>query len=301
MKSIALSLILLSWSAAARAETSDQLIDRGISLREKGKDLDALALFQRAYDESKSAKALAQVALAEQALGRWIDAETHLTTALDSKDRWIAARRKPLEGALESIRERLGNLEVLGTPAGARVVVNGKQVGTLPLPAPVRVVAGEIVIDLMEDGFRPRSRTIEVKARALARETIDLVPELAVSPPPPPPPRAAPPPPPPPSPLAIETTRSGLELTPYAITAAAGAGVGVVLGVVGIVLRASFINKYNDDGVCLAGGLTREDNCGDKLDSAKHFEAMGIGGFVAGGLLAVTSLLLFVFDGQPAP
>jgi hypothetical protein len=66
---------------------------------------------------------------------------------------------------------------------------------------------------------------------------------------------------------------------------------------VGVILRASFINQYNDDTLCLAGGLTRDENCGDKLDSANRMQAMAIGGFVAGGVFAATSVLLFLFDG----
>src|SRR5262245_7061850 len=60
----------------------EALIKSGVSLREQGKDEAALREFQRAHELSRAPRALAQIALAEQALGRWIDAEAHLEEAL---------------------------------------------------------------------------------------------------------------------------------------------------------------------------------------------------------------------------
>lgn len=289
MDTLLLTLFLLPAATGAEA-----LIEEGISLREKGKDLEALAKFEAAYAESKSPKALTQVALAEQALGRWISAEAHLTDALKNKDAWIEKRRAPLEGALATIRERLGRLEVLGTPAGAKVLLNGKDVGVLPLKAPMRVVAGTIAVDVLADGHRPTSRNVVVNAGSLARETINLVPELAKAEPPPPPPAT------PPLPTTGTTTdvSSGPNLMIWGVVSGAAALAGIGVGAAGLAIRNSNINSYNDDSICLVDGKTRDENCGDKLDSANTGEAMAIGGFVAGGALAVTSVLLFLFDGD---
>lgn len=292
--------------AAARAETAAALIDRGVRLREQGKDQEALAVFEEAYEKKKSGRALAQIALAEQALGRWVDAETHLKAALATKERWIEKRKKPLAGALETIREHLGSLEVLGGPEGAKVLLNGKAVGTLPLDGAVRVVAGSVVVDVVKEGYRPISRTTEVRPGGLGRETIELVPELAAappsSPPPAPPPPAAPPPPPaapPPPAVTAKTTppSSDSDLSLWGWVAAGGAVAGVGTGIAGVVLRAQRVNAYNDDSVCLAGGRTRDENCKDELDAANTFQAVGIAGLVVGGALAATSVLLFVLDG----
>lgn len=290
--------------AFARAEPADQLIDRGVRLREQGKDLEALAVFERAYEKKKTGRALAQIALAEQALGRWVEAEAHLVAALEMDERWINKRKRPLEGALETIRVRLGSLEVLGGPKGARVLLNGREVGTLPLDGAVRVVAGSIVVDVVKEGYRSISRTIEVRPSGLARETIELVPALASAPPPAAPPKAPPPPvasapPPPPPAVTAKTTppAAGPDLSLWGWVAAGGAAAGVGAGVAGLVLRANRVNAYNDDAVCLVGGRTRDENCGDELDAANTFQAMAIAGLVVGGALAGTSILLFVLDG----
>lgn len=83
--------------APVRAQSAETLIDEGVQLREQGRDAGALERFQRAYAESRSARALAQVALAEQALGRWVDANAHLTEALAMGGEWIETHRGPRE------------------------------------------------------------------------------------------------------------------------------------------------------------------------------------------------------------
>lgn len=75
---LAVLSISLLCPGAVRAQSVDRLIEQGVSLREDGRDLEALELFQRAYRRSKSVRAPAQIALAHQALGRWIEAERHL-------------------------------------------------------------------------------------------------------------------------------------------------------------------------------------------------------------------------------
>src|SRR5688572_1092503 len=58
-----------------------ELIDRGVEQRKAGDDRAALELFRRAFELNGSGQALAQMALAEQALGRWLDAHQHLRLA----------------------------------------------------------------------------------------------------------------------------------------------------------------------------------------------------------------------------
>jgi len=61
--------------AASAATEADAALKRGIDLRRRGDDAQALAEFQRAYAWYRSARALAQIGFAEQGLGRWHDAE----------------------------------------------------------------------------------------------------------------------------------------------------------------------------------------------------------------------------------
>ena len=78
------------------ATDEETLLKQGVELREKGDDQGAMTVFGRAYALSKGARALAQLALAEQALGHWVDAETHLAGALSRGDDPWVTRNKTL-------------------------------------------------------------------------------------------------------------------------------------------------------------------------------------------------------------
>src|SRR5436190_8859003 len=86
--------------AQAQTDDPDALIQQGLDLRREHRDDEALAVFRRSHELRPSARALAQIALAEQATGRWVDAREHLTEALAMDDPWIAERRGPLGESL---------------------------------------------------------------------------------------------------------------------------------------------------------------------------------------------------------
>src|SRR5579872_6158721 len=90
-----LMLVLAAAPAAAGPkDDADAAISRGVALRRQGNDTAALAEFQRARSLSPSPRAVAQVGLALQALGRWAEAEAEIEDALgDAHDPWIAKNR----------------------------------------------------------------------------------------------------------------------------------------------------------------------------------------------------------------
>jgi serine/threonine-protein kinase len=147
----------------------------GVTLREQGKDLEALDVFRQVFERGKAPKARAQMGLAEQALGRWVDAEAHLEEALAATgDPWISGNRGTLEQALGVIRDRLGSLEVLcevPAAAAAEVVVDGQTRGKLPLERPLRVVAGTVMVQVQGKGFAAVHRHVTVLAGQLGRES----------------------------------------------------------------------------------------------------------------------------------
>lgn len=163
-------------SSSVAAQDSEALIREGIALREEGRDAEALARFERAHELTPTPRALAQIALAEQAMGRWVDAHDHLLEALESgSDPWIAERRSALDGALARIREHVGHLEVVEGIDGAEVRINGDRVGALPLPRPLTVPAGTVVLEVRAPGHVAFQRSIQVRAGSRARERVVLV------------------------------------------------------------------------------------------------------------------------------
>jgi serine/threonine-protein kinase len=174
-----------STSARAQDTDADAFIRKGLELRRLRHDAEALEAFRRAYALKATPRALAQIALAEQALGDWVDAEADLDAALQSSgDVWIAPHRSALLEGLATIRSHLGWVEITADAPGTRAWVNGAPVGALPLPRPVRVEAGSVVIELRADGFVPVRRVAFVEPGGSAREAVRLVP-LAPEPAPP--------------------------------------------------------------------------------------------------------------------
>src|SRR5438552_10048727 len=187
----ALAVVLVAAApsvARAQAVDPEPIVVHGIALRREGRDAEALDEFRRAYALKESPRTLAQIALAEQALGRWVDAEPDLVRALAAEgDPWIDKNRALHERGLAAIREQLGWLEVTADVDGASLWIDGARVASLPAPAPVRVPAGSIVIEVRAPGYATVTRTAVVGAGLHAREAIHLVPleALASSPPPP--------------------------------------------------------------------------------------------------------------------
>src|SRR5439155_14796032 len=135
---IVLAILLAVSPATARADgdDADAIVRHGLELRRARKDAEALDEFRRAYALRPTPRALAQIGLAEQALGRWIDAEADLAGSLaDMLDPWIARNRALLEGDLARIRDHLGWLDVTTNVTEAELWLNGARVGNAPTQA----------------------------------------------------------------------------------------------------------------------------------------------------------------------
>jgi len=172
-----ISVFALGLAGGGVAFADESLIDRGIELRRAGKDAEALAVFEKAYERTGTARALAQVALAHQALGHWVEAEENLLQALKMGGPWIRKNEAPLRSALTKVQERLGTLEIRGEPEGAAVTVNGRSVGLLPLDEPVRVVSGDVVVQVTSEGHVAVTRRVPVESGKRVREVVRLVPQ----------------------------------------------------------------------------------------------------------------------------
>ena len=163
-RSTALAMFLMiSRAGAAAPQTDDSteveaLIREGVSLRQSGKDERALPVFQKAYHLVRSPRTAGQLGLVQMAMGYWLDAEQHLTEALESPDHpWVAKNRAGLEGALANLRSKIGEITIGGAVPGAAVQVNGRMAGTIPLPAPIRLAKGKVEIRVSVSRGRPSS------------------------------------------------------------------------------------------------------------------------------------------------
>jgi hypothetical protein len=168
---------------ASAADDAEALIQKAIKLRQAGDDQAARVDLRRAYEISRTPRAAAQLGMCEHALGRWAEADAHLTEALRaSKDAWVAKNRNVLEGSLAVVRKFVARVEIAGEPAGAEVLIDGHVVGKLPLEDAVVVNAGRVDVELRAPGHRSDNTTIDIAAGHTKSIVLRLAPSLPGAP-----------------------------------------------------------------------------------------------------------------------
>lgn len=168
-RAAALFLVFLAsaLAAAVHAQDAEALITHGVELRKHGQNAAALAEFQRAFAQTPSPRAAAQIALAQQALGEWEAAEEGLRAALAMHDdAWIERNRQPLTAALDTVQARLATLWIDCNVPGATLLVDGRTLGTAALGRSVRVRAGTLQIEARAPGRPAVHQEVEIAARA---------------------------------------------------------------------------------------------------------------------------------------
>ena len=266
---------------------AEVLITKGVELREKGRDDEALAVFRQALAKAPSARARAQVGLAEQALGMWVLAETDLSQALAAEaDPWIARNKAALEGALGVVRRRITTLEVRGAD-NAEVFVDGVKLGTGA--GPFRIEAGRRTLEVRAAGFQPTTRMVELPPGGVARETVTLVP-VSVSKPADGTPLSGP------GGVNAPEDRPHPGQDPGASQRLLGwafVGTGAALlatGAVGLVIRKGIIDDYNR--TCPGLGVEQPASCNDQVSSASTWLTISILTLVGGGVFAAGGVVL---------
>jgi hypothetical protein len=273
--------VLMTMASRAGAQDAEALIAKGIELREQKKDEEALGLFKQAYAKTPTPRARAQIALAEQALGLWILAESDLVAALGVEgDAWITKNRVALEGALATIRRHVGSLEVRGVAEGD-VYLDGIRLGSGP--GPYRVEAGKRTLEVRAKGFHSTTRAVEIPANGVARETVTLVAASAEEPKTPPSANDGRPTPGTKDKETSDDPGKGQRLLGWAFV---GTGAALaVTGVVGLLIRKGIVDDYNER--CPGLGVAQPADCGEKADSASTWLTVSIVMLVAGGAVGL--------------
>lgn len=285
------SLALLGSASPARAgDAGADPLRRGVELRKEHRNEEALAEFQRAFAQDPSPVARAQIALAEQALARWPEAEHDLAEALTAtEDPWIASNRARLDEAMTAIARHLGWLEVRVNVTGAELLLDGHPIERTP----ARVQSGMAVLQVRAPGFVPDIRRIEVAPGvAPTRVDVALAPFAFGTPASTPAPAPAPSPAPdmPPAPRPSSRARVG----PLVVGAlgVATLGAGSYFG-----LRA-LAQKHERDAHCDALGC---DDTGFAADSdARASARLATVTFIGGAALVIAGVTWLLVAREPS-
>lgn len=291
---VSLSLALLlapPWSANAQTVNEEASYSQGAALRAQHRDAEALELFRQLHARTSHPRALAQVALAEGAIGRWVDAEAHLTQALAATDPWITRNRATLVTTLGTVRTHVGTLEVICDDATASVWIDGRRAGNVG--GPVRVLAGTVSFEVRTEGRAPVVRVATVPSDGIAREEVRL-------------PAA-------PTPVLAEGTPAngtpvtasatvdfatpphntgGLRRTLGWVSIGTGAALAIGGGVAWAIGRGA-ASAYNDDAICPGvGAPSQPGECASRMSTAQTLEPLAWTGMLFGIAVGITGGVL---------
>jgi hypothetical protein len=141
---------------------------RAADLKKRGDELldtkhyaEALAAYDEAYAITPMPALLYNRGRALQFLGRFPEALEAIERFATEAPPELRERVAGLPRLLEELRARVGELAVTSKVAGARVLVNDKQIGVTPL-APVRVASGHLAIEVFAEGYFPMRRELDL-------------------------------------------------------------------------------------------------------------------------------------------
>lgn len=168
------ALVLLVFSADARAQSEAGAIERGHEALLASRCAEAASIFAEILETTESPRARAELGLARACTSAWVEAERDLEAALARSDAWVDSNRSVLQQNLDRARARLATLVVeVSGPAVATVRVDGAPRGSAG--EHLRVVAGTLVVEVVADGYEVARRRIDVAAGTRARERFVLV------------------------------------------------------------------------------------------------------------------------------
>ena len=149
--------------AAATAQAK-KLFDSGKKLLAEGSYREALAAFVAAKSAMPRESIQRNIAYCHRELRDFASAYEAYVELVDTfgakmKKADLDAAKK----AIDELRILSGTIRVAVFEPGAKVEIAGREVGTTPVPKPVRVNVGSFKVTLSKSGFEPLSRTVDVK------------------------------------------------------------------------------------------------------------------------------------------
>jgi tetratricopeptide (TPR) repeat protein len=177
------ALLVLLAAAVARAQEPDgddrlaTLMAEATAALQAGDYAAALAAFREARTISDRPVLLFNIGMCHRELGDW-------GAAVEAFDEYLTEGREtePAERLAEVGRQRgelapqLGELWIEVVPAGAELTIDGRAVGSAPLPGPLRLRAGTHVLVARRPGYADVRTEVTIVAGGRAEVALELTP-----------------------------------------------------------------------------------------------------------------------------
>jgi tetratricopeptide (TPR) repeat protein len=288
----------LGSSAAAQssAAAAEALFEKGLSAMQAGRFDEACPALAESYRLDPRPGGLFTLAECENKSGRVATAAAHYQDYLRLVEKLPAPQRGAQKAREKVSREQLAALEprvpkltiqlAEGTPEGATVFLGKLELGQPSLGVALPIDPGKHVVRLEMAGRSPtvldvvlaegEAKSVELELGALPSE--EAAPQVPVGPPEEVPPSGG----------------SGSALTPLGLVVGGVGVAGLIVG--GVTGALVFAQKSTVDEHCV-GNVCNQEGL-DATETASTFGLVSTVGFIAGGALVTTGLVLLLVDGS---
>lgn len=175
-----LALALFAAPALVQAQSAEDRaaahteFERGVAAYTAHEFQTALDAFQEAYRLAPHASVRLNIANCYAELGRPVEALFHFEHYLSEATGLTAAQRRDVQASIDRLEASVGTITLAVTPDGASITIDGSDTRRAPVTDPVRVVAGDHVVDIALDGYVSEHQTVHVEGGGNARISLRL-------------------------------------------------------------------------------------------------------------------------------
>lgn len=292
------TLVLAAVSFADPAAVAREAFVKGQGLYSAGKYKDALAKFEESFAAKPHPATVFNIARCQDQLGDLVRAMTSYKEYLRQSPQ--ATDADEVATAIASIEQRLQkqgtqHLLVYAEPAGARVSVDGKDIGTSP--ASTSISPGSHKVTIAAPGFDPYERAFAMSATRSMELTVSLRASAVVAVKQPdvvkaPDAREPDLTPPPPPALVVDTATPAPRKRLFTWVAAGTAGVAAGLG-----LAFTAVMKDNENTLKTLDPMRTRDTATTLYNGAYSMGTAATVSFITAGVAAVAAVVLFFLEG----
>lgn len=153
-----------------------EMFDKGLRLLDANLPDRALGYFLQSRAALPSIGNTTNAAICLEQLGRYDEAlEMYEELLVQFSEQLGAEEGAAVAAAMRGLRKSVGSVTLSSNVKGT-VVVDGRKRGVLPLSEPIPLTAGKHVVRLLEDGYRPFERAIDVAAGSTLHLEANLTP-----------------------------------------------------------------------------------------------------------------------------
>jgi hypothetical protein len=168
----------------AQQKQADRHFKAGVALYKEAKYAEALAEFERAYEIAPHPLVLYNIATCHRELSRYGEAVRYYRRFLDEgKGKVPSKRLAEAKVELDAVLARIARVTIkIEGGEGAMVILDGKELGTMPIEGPLIVPPGEHKLVVRARGKQDAERSVRVASGDEVEVTLRLVDLPALAP-----------------------------------------------------------------------------------------------------------------------